>query len=76
MVNSLTMKLRDYLDQTETPRASFAATVGVTVQALHRYLTDQRIPRRAVMARIEQVTEGRVTAADFYDGCMQPSEAA
>jgi len=66
MVNFVTMKLREYLDEAGKPRASFAASVGVTVQALHRYLTDQRIPRRSVMSRIERESGGKVTAADFY----------
>jgi predicted transcriptional regulator len=43
-----------------------AAHIGVTEQALHRYMHRGRIPQTAVMKRIIAVTGGEVTANDFY----------
>ncbi|WP_425491969.1 hypothetical protein [Kaustia mangrovi] len=40
--------------------------IGVTRQALHRYKVGARIPRPAIMARIESVTGGSVRANDFH----------
>ena len=65
-----TMKLRTYLTETETSVADFASAIGVSVQAVHRYMNDERMPVRSVRQKIREVTSGRVTADDF-DQCAQ-----
>ena len=66
------MELRRYLDNQDLPVAEFAETIGVTVQALYRYINGERIPKREIMDRIVRATCGRVTPSDFY----APAEAA
>lgn len=66
------MDLRRYLDANDISVADFADMLGVTVQAVHRYINGDRIPRREVMDRIVRSTVGRVTPNDFF----VPAEAA
>jgi len=60
------MKLQDFLTATGVKPAEFAQDVGVTVQAIHRYLNGERIPERGVMSRIQVRTDNKVTADSFY----------
>jgi transcriptional regulator with XRE-family HTH domain len=60
------MDLRCYLDAHAITITSFAADVGVSVQAVHRYLNGERMPRREVMERIAFVTAGKVQPNDFF----------
>lgn len=71
------MILRDYLDRHDIAVATFAQTVGVSVQALYRYIKHERMPRRAEMQRIASATDGEVTANDFYHAAMaaRPAQA-
>lgn len=67
------MKLSDYLSgQNESP-AAFAAAIGVSRQAVHRYKAGERVPRPEVLSRIRAATNGAVTADDFMPA---PREAA
>lgn len=59
------MDLRRYLDSQEIPVATFATMLGITEQAVHRYLNG-RVPRPDVMRRIIAITAGSVTPNDFY----------
>lgn len=74
------MQLKTYLTQrSQTPQA-FAAEIGVTVQALYRYLSGERFPTPENLRRIREATDGAVTADDFVDQHTKPatptSEAA
>lgn len=60
------MKLSHFLSRHEIHRADFARDVGVSAEAIRRYETGERIPRRKVMMKIVSLTEGAVQAADFY----------
>ena len=60
------MDLRRYLDARNIPITAFAETLGVSVQAVHRYLNGERLPRPDVMMRIKQATKGAVRPDDFY----------
>ena len=44
----------------------FASIVGVSVQAMHRYLNGERTPHREVMVRIISATTDEVQPNDFY----------
>jgi transcriptional regulator with XRE-family HTH domain len=61
------MQLRRYLDDQDIPVALFAQRIGVSVQALYRYLHGYRLPQRKVMDRIIRATHGKVTPNDFFD---------
>jgi transcriptional regulator with XRE-family HTH domain len=60
------MKLSDYLSQKSLKTSVFAKQIGITPQALGRYLAGQRIPVPPILWRIEAVTKGAVTANDFH----------
>jgi transcriptional regulator with XRE-family HTH domain len=66
------MQLRQYLTKRNIPIPAFAERIGVSTQAVHRYLTGERMPRRDVMERIKVETGGAVQPNDFF--C--PAEAA
>ena len=59
------MTLPDWLHAHDLTDAAFAARIGVTRQALHRYKRGERFPHRDVLARINKVTRGEVSANDF-----------
>ncbi|MFV1850146.1 MAG: helix-turn-helix domain-containing protein [Thalassospira sp.] len=62
------MKLSQYLnDEHKGTRVEFSSLIGVTPMALHRYENGDRIPHKDVMAKIHQVTNGKVSPTDFYD---------
>jgi transcriptional regulator with XRE-family HTH domain len=60
------MELRQYLDAQDIPVSAFAEDIGVSVQAIHRYLNGERIPKREVMDRITRATAGKVQPNDFF----------
>lgn len=45
---------------------TLAPKIGVTPTAVYRYLDGSRIPDPPIMAKIREVSGGRVTADDFY----------
>jgi Helix-turn-helix len=61
------MKLGSYLTKEKITPGAFAEKIGVTVQAVHRYLADERVPHRDVMQRIVEHTQGEVQPNDFFD---------
>ncbi|WP_150524002.1 helix-turn-helix domain-containing protein [Roseibium sediminis] len=67
------MKLSDYLATEGQSHAQFGERVGVSQAAINRYANGERIPRAEIMAKIEEVTGGQVTAVDHY---AAKSEAA
>lgn len=60
------MDLAAYQRKHQLSVSGLAAQIGVTVQALHRYMHRGRIPKEMVMRRILAVTCREVTADDFY----------
>lgn len=66
------MKLAVWIKENGLTCGSFAKRIGRTRQAVHRYCTDQRIPRPDDMAEISAATGGSVTIADFY-GSADPA---
>jgi len=60
------MNLRTYLDTHDLSIANFSDTIEVSVAALHRYLTGERIPRAEVLERISRATNGAVKPNDFF----------
>jgi transcriptional regulator with XRE-family HTH domain len=68
------MRLRQYLDDRKMPIPAFAERIGVSTQAVHRYVAGDRVPRREVMERIKAETGGEVQPNDFF--CNHESVAA
>lgn len=60
------MKLSEFLATTNTPVAAFAELVGVRRNAIYEYLAEKKFPSPDTMRRIFEVTQGRVTANDFF----------
>jgi putative transcriptional regulator len=61
------MKLSVYLAENNLSDADFAAAIGVTRQAVHRYRTGERIPDQPTMAKIVEAANGAVTPNDFFN---------
>lgn len=60
------MTLDRYLKLTRTSANDFAWRLGVSSQAVSRYVAG-RVPRPEVMQRIYWLTEGAVTPNDFFE---------
>jgi len=67
------MDLAAYQRQHQLSAARLAALIGVSEQALHRYMYRGRIPQTAVMRRIIAATSGAVTANDFFLAAPAPT---
>lgn len=61
------MKLGPYLSKEKITPGVFAEKIGVSVQAVHRYIADDRVPKLDVMKRIVEQTGGQVQPNDFFD---------
>ena len=61
------MTLSEYLREHGLTAARFAEEIGVSQQAVQRYAQGLRVPRKAIMHRIEEATGGAVQAQDFYN---------
>jgi transcriptional regulator with XRE-family HTH domain len=73
------MNLRTYLRMQRVTVADFAARIGASEAAVGKWSRGERIPRRAMMARIQVATDGQVTPADFYawqDAPAKPEQVA
>jgi transcriptional regulator with XRE-family HTH domain len=70
------MNLRGYLTETRTSVAVFARLLGVHPQAVHRYLTGERMPRKRILKAIAALTDGAVTADSFIRNTPEPASDA
>jgi len=59
------MQLSEYRNSANVTLAEIAARVGVTEVSMSRYERGIRRPRPEIIAKIEAVTDGHVTANDF-----------
>lgn len=60
------MKLAEWLDVSNTTDAELAHRIGTSVISVRRYLNGTRKPASVVMRKIHSVTDGEVTANDFW----------
>lgn len=67
---AICMKLADYLFDSGISPAKLQRELGITPTAFRRYLTNQRIPRAAILAKIRRLTGGAVTYEDFADAAL------
>ena len=69
------MTLQDYLKHNKMTPADFANVMGdVSEYGVRKWATGERVPRREAMRRIEQVTNGQVSPADFFGPVDQPQD--
>lgn len=59
------MKLQTYLENHKLSHADFAALLGVSEFGVRKWAREERMPRRKALRRIQEVTGGQVTPADF-----------
>ena len=59
------MLLHDWINEREWSAAFAAEIFGVPVRTLYSYLRGTRRPSGPLVHKIEKVTDGRVTGADF-----------
>jgi transcriptional regulator with XRE-family HTH domain len=60
------MKLADYLAQAGLSDADFADLIGVNRSTVSRLRRTGQCPSRQTIAAIAKVTEGKVSADDFW----------
>lgn len=62
------MRLSDYFKNHKCNAEDFAELIGVSDQAVYKYLSGERKPRdKEILAAIANATNGQVTANDFYN---------
>jgi len=69
------MTLDEYLRSRDIPEQAFAAAIGVSQPAVHRYRRGMRRPSKPVMTRIVASTGGMVQPNDFHAADMGPAPA-
>ena len=73
----MAMTLDAYRTREKLTLQRLAVLLGLEGQSkartVHRYLTHERIPDRAMIRRIEEVTSGEVTSNDFPDAPVRRS---
>lgn len=70
---SCDMNLKHYLDLHKISITKFAEKIGLKSRAsLHRYINGSRVPSLKILQKIEQATDGQVTARDFKAADQTP----
>lgn len=65
MAYNIPMDLGAYLQTNKLSQAQMASRLDVSQGAVNRYVLGLRMPRPAILRRIERVTDHKVTAEDF-----------
>jgi transcriptional regulator with XRE-family HTH domain len=58
--------LSQYLSEAQLSRTQFAEKIGVSSEAVRRYVAGTRIPDKPIMEKIALATGCKVTANDFF----------
>lgn len=61
------MKLSEWMERERITAAQFSARIGVSRDAVHKWMQGQRVPRSEPLKRIYNLTRGTVTPSDFVD---------
>lgn len=61
------MNLREYLDKREISQSEFADMIGVTKQAVSKYLSGERSPKTPVAMKIQKITHGNVSMEELME---------
>tara|TARA_A100001037_G_C15044609_1_gene587147 strand:+ start:50 stop:244 length:195 start_codon:yes stop_codon:yes gene_type:complete len=62
------MKLIQYLVQNEISQKKLAELLQVSQPTIHKWLNDKAIPSGRRIVEIERLTDGKVSAKDFFNG--------
>ena len=62
------MKLTQYLVQNEISQKKLAELLQVSQPTVHKWLNDKAIPSGRRIVEIERLTDGKVSAKDFFNG--------
>lgn len=73
------MRLNDYLTKSGMTKSTFATQIGTTVATVSRISDGLVVPRRELLRRIHEVTNGQVTPNDVVglyrgDNCTSEEE--
>ena len=60
------MHLAEWLKLHRRTHDEFGSELGVTHTAVGRYVNGTRMPKRAIMLKIQEITGGAVTPNDFF----------
>lgn len=60
------MNLNVYLVKHKLTTEAFAKKMGVSFSAASKWRAKNRLPRPAMMAKIQKITKGRVKPVDWY----------
>jgi predicted transcriptional regulator len=60
------MFLENYIKDNGLTYESFGKLIGVSDAAVSRYVKGKRKPKPSIMSKIIKITQGKVTANDFY----------
>lgn len=69
------MILSDWLKETGRTIDGFAEEIGVERQSVHRWINGTRFPKREFIGRIDKLSDGRVSAADWFAAAPDGSPA-
>lgn len=61
-------KLKSYIKEQGVTQRNFAKLLGITPNAISKYLANQRFPNRDIILKIEKATNGYVRPSDWYTG--------
>lgn len=70
------MRLSDYLEKNRLTQTAFAELIGADQGQIARYVSGERLPRRDLMQKIIDATDGAVTPNDFFQVPTPSQEAA
>jgi DNA-binding transcriptional regulator YdaS (Cro superfamily) len=59
------MTLRDYFSLRKTNPYQFSKLIGSSPATVHRWVTGDKMPSAPYLAKIEELTRGRVKPRDF-----------
>ena len=62
------MRLADYLTKKKISQSELARRLGIKQSTISKWVLGKRRPGWVVLARVEKLTRGRVTARDFMPG--------
>ena len=62
------MDLADYLRQLNLSKREFARLMWVSPSSVYRWLNGEVMPSRSHLARMAEVTEGKIDPASFLKG--------
>lgn len=62
------MNLETYLSSTGMTQQIFAEKLGVKQSAISQWISGKRTPKRQMLPKIIEATDGKVTPNDFFGG--------